>query len=121
MSIPAGPTIEYARGDTAPFAIVFKQDGQPFNWGGYTEIEATVNPSPEPTDASAQVIQFAGTPRAVDGTDGTVDFEPPNQAASDALVPESYFYDVTAIDGSARKVTILLGGVFVVKQDINKD
>ncbi len=121
MSIPAGPDLEYARGDMAPLAVIVKQSGAQFNWAGYTEIEITINSEKEPTDATNQVGQLAGTPRATDGSDGTVDFVPPDQSTSDNYTPGSYFYDMTALDGSSRKVTLFLGGKFKIRQDINKD
>lgn len=119
MAIPTGPDLEYARGDIAPLSIIFKRNGSAIDFTGYTAFQLTINPANDPADASGQIAQFAGaipTP-----TNGTVDFEPVDQAASDALVPESYFYDVQAIDAASKKVTLLLGGSFVIKQDINKD
>lgn len=119
MAIPTGPDLEYVRGDTAPLSIIFKRNGVAVDFTGYTQFELTINPANDPADNSGQHAQFQGaipTP-----TNGTVDFVPDNQAASDNLVPESYFYDVQALDASGEKVTLLLGGVFVIKQDINKD
>lgn len=121
MAIPAGPDLEYVRGDLAPLTITFKQaDGTVYDWTGHTDIKLTVNIEKEPSDANNQVIQFDGT-AVSPGTSGAVDFEPPDQASSDNLAPETYFYDVAALDGSGRKVTLLLGGKIKIKQDINKD
>jgi hypothetical protein len=119
MAIPKGPDLEYVRGDTAPLSIIFKRDGAAVDFTGYTEFELTINPSNEPGDNSAQIAQFQGTAAAP--TNGTVDFAPDDQPASDALVPETYFYDVQCLDGAGDKVTLLLGGTFVIRQDINKD
>jgi hypothetical protein len=119
MAIPTGPALEYVRGDLAPLSIIFKQSGVAVDFTGYTAFELTINPANDPADASGQHAQFQGT--AATPTNGTVDFVPDDLATSDALVPESYFYDVQALDAGGQKVTLLLGGSFVIKQDINKD
>lgn len=119
MAIPTGPALEYVRGDLAPLSIIFKRNGAAVDFTGYTAFQLTINPASDPADASAQHAQFAGT--AATPANGTVDFVPDDLAASDALVPESYFYDVQALDAAGKKVTLLLGGQFIIKQDINKD
>lgn len=117
MAIPKGPDLEYVRGDMVPISIIFKRNKVPVSFAGYTDFQLTVNSTNEPVNTDDQIAQFGGTLTAIDGT---IDFEPADQAQSDALVPEVYFYDVQALDAAGKKVTLLLGGNFTVKQDINK-
>ena len=125
MSCPKGPDICYVRGDTATLTLNFTRSGSPENLTGFTSWLLTVNASDEPADVSEQQFQLDGV-FATDGSDGAVDFLPQGvdenarRTASEAYTPGDFFYDVQADDASGRRVTLLLGGKFEVKQDINK-
>lgn len=117
MAINTGPDIEYARGDTIPVVLQFTGPVG-FTWTGYTDIELTVNSELDPADNTTQIMQMTGTPT---GTNNDVSFVPPDQVTTNALIVDTYFYDVQALDAQGRKGTIIKGGAFIVIQDINKD
>jgi hypothetical protein len=118
--IAVGPDLCYARGDTGPITIRFKDGSSNFDFTGWTALELTVDTQENPTDALTNVIAFTGTLTGTP-TDGLVSFRPPSPAASDALTPtEGLFYDVQGLNASAEKVTLLKGGDFQIIQDINK-
>lgn len=120
MSIAKGPDLCYARGDLAPLTLRFKDGSSNYNFTGFTSIELTVDSLESPGDALTNVLTMTGTFDA-DRESGLVGFEPPDQGTSDALVPATgLYYDVQAIDGSARRGTLLKGGNFTIEQDINK-
>jgi len=120
VTISAGPDLCYARGDTGPITIRFKDDGSNFDFTGWTSIVLTVDSLENPTDALTNIVEFTGTFDA-DRESGLVAFRPPDQPTSDTLTPASgLFYDVQAIDSAAEKVTLLKGGSFEIVQDITK-
>lgn len=119
MGCAVGPDVCYRRGDTAPFTIVFKKNGQPVDLTGFTSIVLTVNTEENPTTTTNEVEQFAGTLSGTP-TDGTVAFAPPSQIASDALpILEEAFYDVQWVTSAADKQTPIKGK-FQIEQDIGK-
>lgn len=120
MAIPKGPALEYMRGDTGPITLRFKDGDRNFNFSNWVSIELTVDTLEDPTDALTNVITLNGDFDA-DRESGLVGFRPANQAASDGLTPATgLFYDVQGIDGNGYKTTLLKGGDFTIKQDINK-
>jgi len=119
-TISAGPDLCYARGDTGPITIRFKDDGSNFNFTGWLSIALTVDTLENPADALTNVIAFDGTFDS-DRESGLVAFRPPSQIASDALTPAAgLFYDVQGLNADSEKVTLLKGGSFEIIQDITK-
>jgi len=119
-TIPKGPDLCYARGDTGPMNVRFKDDGKKYDLTGYTVITLTVDTLENPTDALTNVMAFGGT-FDTDRESGLVGFRPPSLAASDALTPAAgLFYDVQATNAAGELETLCKGGDFEILQDINK-
>lgn len=119
-TISKGPSLCYARGDTGPITIRFKDDGSNFNFTSWVSITLTVDTLENPGDALTNVVTFTGTFDA-DRESGLVAFRPPSLVVSDALTPAAgLFYDVQGLDAASEKVTLLKGGNFEIIQDITK-
>jgi len=121
----AGPTISYVRGDTIAFPITLTKSDAAFDVTGLVNIEIVVNSDLDPVDTTDEQFRMPGT-IVVPATDGIIDFQPAGanvaarKVASEAYVPDRYFYDLQADDAAGERVTLLKGGVFIVQQDINK-
>jgi len=118
-TIPKGPDLCYARGDTAPLSLTFKVGKLGLDLTGFTGLVLTVNSEENPTNTASQQAELTGTLDS-DPTTGRVEFRPANQVTSDAFVPGVYFYDVQGVNASGEKVTLLKGGSFEIIQDISK-
>jgi hypothetical protein len=115
MACPSEINICRVRGDTYPFTVTVKDgDGNPINITAYGFL-LTVDPAPDPPDASENLLQLAGV--ILDGPNGIVQFQP---SALDAdQEPDTYYYDLQMEDGSGDFRTILKG-TFTISQDITK-
>ena len=118
-TIPKGPDLCYARGDTVALSMTFKRNKLGIDLTGFTGLLLSVDSTENPTNTATQVAQFTGT-LDTDPTTGRVEFRPPDQVTSDAYVPGTYFYDVQGVNADSEKVTFLKGGSFEIIQDITK-
>lgn len=115
MACPQEQDICRKRGDTNPFTLTIKDgDGNAIDISLYAFV-LTVDPSPDPADASENLFQLSGT--IVDGPNGIVSFEPTTLQADQE--PDTYFYDVQMTD-DASKIRTILQGEFEISQDITK-
>lgn len=122
-----GPTINYMRGDSAPFTLLLTRDGAAFDLTGFTALELVTNTEENPLTAANEQFRMPGTIVGA-ATDGRISFQPVGATPalriteSEGYVPteDGYFYDVQGIDAATEKVTLLKGGLLLVGQDINK-
>lgn len=104
------------RGDTFPLDYTLRDDqGTAIDITTFS-FKLTVDPSPDPTDASTNLFQLVAT--IVDGVNGRFQFPITTVQADQA--PETYFYDLQMIDGGGNIRTIAKGK-FTFTQDITKD
>lgn len=121
-----GPDLTYTRADTGPKQITLTQGGSAFDLTGLTNMEIVVNSEDEPADVSNEQFRMPVAIANPPGTDGLVDFQPvgasvaARKVQSEAYVPGEFFYDLQVDDAAGERVTLFLGGNFVVQQDINK-
>ena len=103
------------RGDTAPFTVTVTTDGTtPIDVTGFTFL-LTVDPAPNPTDATNNLFQLTGL--ITDGPNGVVQFS--LTAGQADQTPAVYFYDVQMTD-TGSIITTILKGEWEVVQDITK-
>ncbi len=114
---PKDITICVTRGDTLPFAFNVKDDSDPavaIDITGFSFL-LTVDPDPNPTDATDNVFQLTGT--ITDGPNGVVQFQmTPAQADQ---TPGALFYDLQQTD-TGGNIRTLAKGKFEFKQDVTK-
>lgn len=106
---------ERRRGDTYPFVLQLRDAaGAALDITGCTFL-LTIDPSPTPADASANVAQLTGSIVGA-ATNGQVQFAPTTDAVGTVGV---LFYDVqmTTSGGAVRTV---LAGQWTVSQDVTK-
>lgn len=103
------------RGDTFPLKYLLKDAaGAAIDITGFSFL-LTVDPSPDPSDALANLFQLSGN--ITDGPGGAVQFEP--TAGNMDQSPNTYFYDIQQTDAGSFVRTIVTGE-FVIEQDITK-
>lgn len=103
------------RGDTYSFTVSLRDAaGAALDITGASFL-LTIDPSPTPENAAANVAQLAGTIVGAP-TLGQVRFDP---TAPSVATPGVYFFDVQMTDAGARVRTIL-AGQWTVEQDITK-
>jgi hypothetical protein len=107
--------IERKRGDTYAdeFEIVSDTTGAVIDISAYT-FKLTVDPSPEPTDATNNVFQLTGT--ITDGPAGLVAFSPDATQADNV---GEYYFDIELIDAAGKKRSVEKGA-YTMTQDITK-
>lgn len=116
MAAPADIDITYTRGDSAPipFKVTDPDTGLAINITGFQYV-LTVNPDPDPADASGHLMTVTGT--ITDGPNGLMEFRPTTSDSD--FTPAVYFYDVQQTDGAPRIQTVAAGR-FTLRQDITK-
>jgi len=105
--------ISLDRGDAITIPIRFKQNGAVLDITGWT-FNFSVNPKPNPEDASAHVITKTGlTPTNAVGGELDISLTP----TETNLLPKTWYYDVQRVLPSIKT---LMKGKFTVDQDITK-
>lgn len=113
--LPQDLPICRTRGDTRPFTFVVRDSTQTaIDITGFT-FRLTVDPSPAPTDATANLFTLTGT--VTDGPNGRVQFALTVGQADQT--PNIYFYDVEMVDLSGA-ITTIVKSTYQVDQDISK-
>lgn len=110
---PAVIQICRSRGDTFPFDLTISLNGGALDITGSTFL-LTVDPSPDPVDALANLFQ--NIPTIVDAPNGIIRVTLSGAEADQT--PETYFYDLQQTSGSA--IRTILKGEWIVEQDITK-
>ena len=112
---PSSVDLCFTRADTVPFTFTLvDEDGSPIDITGSTFI-LTVDPEPDPVDASANLFTVPGV--ITDGPGGVVQFTPSSVDLDQT--PDTYFYDVEWTDAGSNIRTIV-NGEFEIRQDISK-
>jgi hypothetical protein len=115
MATPTELNLTRTRGDTYPHLITVKDStGTAINVTGY-QFKLTVDPSPDPEDASNNLFQIDGV--VEDGPAGQVSFTPTALQADQT--PETYYHDIQMTDLTPAIRTIAKG-TYVFSQDITK-
>lgn len=103
------------RGDTYSFVLSLKDSaGAAIDITGSTFL-LTIDPSPDPADASANIAQLTGTIVGA-GTAGQVRFDP---SAPSVATVGGFYFDVQQTDAGS-KVRTILTGQWTVEQDVTK-
>jgi hypothetical protein len=103
---PTDIDVEVTRRDSTPFSFTLQdEDAAPIDITGYDSFTLTVDPSEEPSDATANLFRItAAFPSP--GT-GVITFSP--SILDHTQNHGEYFFDVEQIDGSANVRTIIKG------------
>lgn len=102
------------RADTFPFTVTVTSDGTTaINITGNTYL-LTVDPQPNPPDATANLFQMIGV--VTDGPNGIVTFTLTGPQSDQT--PGVYYYDVQQTSGGV--IRTILRGAWEVVQDITK-
>lgn len=103
---PAEIDVEVTRRDSTPFSFTLQdEDGTAIDITSYTSFTLTVDPSEEPSDATANLFQITAAFPAP--TSGVITFSP--TILNNTQDPGDYFFDVEQIDASANVRTIIKG------------
>lgn len=103
------------RGDNFPFQFAITDDADaPIGITGFS-FRFVVDPSNEPTDASANLMDLTGILSNPAG--GIFEFQPTTIEMD--IDPETYFYEIQMIDAAGKLRTIVQGS-FTIEQDIVK-
>lgn len=116
MAAPISVALTYSRGDSAPipFEATDPDTAAVVDITGFSFI-LTVDPEPDPTDASGNLMTLTGV--ITDATNGKFQFTPTTTESN--FTPDSYFYDIQQINASTEKQTII-AGAFTLRQDVTK-
>lgn len=108
------------RGDTTTFTVTITSDGvTPINITGF-EYTFTVDPSPAPDNATANLFQLTSNPAAgITLTTPASGLLTIDIVGNEDQTPSTYFYDLQQTDGGSDIRTVLKGEYQIV-QDITK-
>ncbi len=103
---PTEVDVKVTRRDSTPFSFTLKdEDDAVIDITGYTSFTLTVDPSDQPSDATANLFQITAAFPAP--ATGVITFSP--SIANHTQDPGDFFFDVEQIDGSSNVRTIIKG------------